>query len=160
MTPLPENVVILLVDDSDDDLLLVRVAFSKTGMKNRVISIEDPEEAISYFEGTGKYANRETYPLPGLVLLDIKMPRRDGFEILKWLRERPQFRALPVVMLTSSERLFDVTKAYELGANSYLVKPFEFENLEAMIRTLGAVWRQASQGPPGAVARPAANDKL
>jgi len=145
MVPLPEEVVVLLVDDSEDDLFIIERAIGKADLRNRIVKLSDGEEALAYFGGVGKYADREKYPVPGLVLLDLKMPKVDGFEVLSSIRQQPAYRDLPVIVLTSSELLMDVRRAYEVGASSYLVKPLEFQNLAAMVRTLGAVWRQATE---------------
>jgi CheY-like chemotaxis protein len=98
-------------------------------------------------EGTGKYSQREEYPLPELILLDLKMPRMDGFEVLTWIRSNENFKAIRVVVLTPSEEIYDVNKAYQLGANSFLVKPFEFENFAAMMRMLNSFWMGQSLAP-------------
>jgi CheY-like chemotaxis protein len=150
MVPLPENVVILLVDDSADDAFIMKRGMTAAEMRNQIIHINEAEGAIAYLQGVREYCDRSKFPVAGLVLLDLKMPRMDGFEVLAWIRQQPTLKELPVIVLTSSELLFDVTRAYELGANSYLVKPLEFENLEALIRTMSAVWRQATvqRGPP------------
>lgn len=144
MDPLPENVVILLVDDSSEDTFVMMRAMDKARMRNRIITIKQSENVAAYFNGTGEYEDRSKFPLADLVLLDLKMPGMDGFEVLGWIRRHQTLKDLPVVVLTSSELLFDVTRAYEVGANSYLVKPLEFENYEALMRTLGSVWKQAT----------------
>ena len=92
-------------------------------------------------------SNRDEYPLPDIILLDLKMPRMDGFEVLREVRSRPELKAMRIVVLTSSEDVFDVNRAYDLGANSFLVKPFEFENYTAMMRTLSAFWLHQSKNP-------------
>ena len=120
--------IILLVDDSPDDTELVRLAFKKAEIENPLKTVASGEEAMVYVRGTGKYANREEYPLPELILLDSKMPGVDGFEVLSWLKREPGLSKIPVVVLTSSEQMKDVNRAYELGANSFLVKPFDFDD--------------------------------
>src|ERR1051325_4774959 len=132
MLDLPDHVVILLVDDSENDIELIRRAIERAGLTNRLVAINDSEEVMAYFQGLGKYGDRDKYPLAHLVLLDLKMPKVDGFELLTSIRGQPGLTGVPVIVLTSSDLLFDVTRAYELGASSYLVKPLEFENLEAM----------------------------
>jgi CheY-like chemotaxis protein len=102
---------------------------------------------MAYLEGTGKYLNREEYPLPDIMLLDLKMPRMDGFDVLRYVRSKPEFKPLRIIVLTSSEDLADVNRAYELGANSFLVKPLEFDNYPAMMRTLSSFWLHHSRGP-------------
>src|SRR5436853_407739 len=105
MVPLPKEVVVLLVDDSEDDLFLIQRAIEGAGLRNRIVKLRDGEEALAYFGGVGKYADREKYPVPGLVLLDLKMPKMDGFEVLSSIRQQPAYRDLPVVVLTSSDLL-------------------------------------------------------
>ena len=106
--------------------------------------MRDGEEALSYLDGTGKYSNRDEYPLPDIMLLDLKMPRMDGFEALSEIRRRSELKTLRIIVLTSSEEVYDVNKAYDLGANSFLVKPHDFENFTTMMRTLAAFWLQQS----------------
>src|SRR5258708_29079097 len=124
--------VILLAEDREDDIVLIRRSFSKAYITNPLLVVRDGDEAISYLEGMGKYSNREEFPLPDLLLLDLKMPRKDGFEVIRWLRKHPTLKALPVVVLTSSNDIRDVNTAYQLGANSFLVKPMDFENFVEM----------------------------
>src|SRR5438128_9444040 len=123
-----EEAVILLVEDRGDDILLIQKAFNRAQVHNPMMVVRDGDEAMSYLAGEGKFSNRAEYPLPWLILLDLKMPRVDGFEVLKWIRSQPELRRLIVVVLTSSEELRDVNQAYELGANSFMVKPMDFEN--------------------------------
>ena len=144
---LPEQAVILLVEDRTDDVLLIQRALARAGVKNPFFVLRDGEEALAYLHGTGKYADRDEYPLPDIMLLDLKMPKMDGFEVLQHVRQHKNFRALRIIVLTSSEDIFDVNKAYELGANSFLVKPLEFENLSAMMSTLSSFWLHQSRAP-------------
>jgi len=123
-----EHAVILLVEDREDDILLIRKAFERAGISNPMQVVHDGEEAISYLAGERKFSNRAEYPLPWLILLDLKMPKVDGFEVLKWIRKQPGFSRIVVIVLTSSEQIRDVNTAYQLGANSFMVKPLEFEN--------------------------------
>ena len=149
---LPEQAVILLVEDRDDDVYLVRRALSKADVRNPFFVVQNGEEALAYLDGLGKYSNRDEFPLPDIMLLDLKMPRMDGYEVLRAVRSKPDFKALRIIVLTSSEDLNDVNKAYELGANSFLVKPLEFENYVAMMRTLCSFWLHYSRDPT--LARP------
>src|SRR3954463_4104644 len=125
---MPDQPLVLLVEDREDDVLLIRKAFERVKMDTAIQVVRDGEEAIWYLSGIGKYKNRAEYPLPWLVLLDLKMPRVDGFEVLKWVRNQAGLHALIIVVLTSSEQLWDVNNAYQLGANSFMVKPMEFED--------------------------------
>src|SRR6266850_3763637 len=111
---MPDLTVILLVEDRQDDVFLIRTALEKGRVFNPIQAVQDGEEAIAYLMGEGKFANREEFPLPGLILLDLKMPRMDGFELLKWIRQQPPFKALRVVVLTSSEDIHDINRAYEM----------------------------------------------
>src|SRR5262245_59108944 len=129
---MPDTGVILLVEDREDDVFLIRRAFKDAFVTNPLHVVRDGDEAISYLKGENKYSNREEFPLPDLMLLDLKMPKIDGFEVLKWIREQPSLAALRVVVLTSSEDLHDVNRAYKLGANSFMVKPLEFHDVVHM----------------------------
>src|SRR5437899_2596022 len=113
-----QELTILLAEDSEDDVFLIRRAFQKGHISNPLFVVRDGEEAIAYLKGENKYSNRAEYPLPDLLLLDMKMPRLDGLEVLKWARRQPELHQLRIVMLTSSEDMRDVKKAYDAGANS------------------------------------------
>jgi CheY-like chemotaxis protein len=143
----PDQAVILLAEDREDDILLIRRVFTKGNILNPLQIVRNGEEAIAYLKGEGPYANREEYPLPDLVLLDLKMPRIDGFEVLKWIREQPELCALRVVVLTSSEEIRDVNLAYQLGANSFLVKPLDFERFVEISQALKGYWLWTSKSP-------------
>lgn len=142
-----EEMVILLAEDRADDVLLVKRALAQASIGNPLFVVRDGEELIEYLSGGGKYSNRFEYPAPDLLLLDLKMPKIDGFEALAWARSQPSLRVLPIVVLTTSEHIYDVNRAYELGANSFLVKPIEFEHYEALARTLGKYWLQFNRKP-------------
>lgn len=144
---MPKPDLILLVDDREEDVLLVRRAFTKARVLNRVEVAWSGEEAIAYLSGSGKFANRAEYPVPALVLLDIKMPALDGFEVLRWIRRVSLYPTLRVVMLTSSELMRDVNAAYELGANSFLVKPVDFERFVEISQALSGYWLWMDQAP-------------
>ena len=124
---MPEKTVILLVEDREDDAILVVRSFDKAGIKNPIQVVRDGDEALAYLGGSGSFSNRQAHPLPVLVLLDLKMPRIDGFEVLKWIRAHPQLSPLPVIVLTFSDSVRDVNQAYKFGANSFLVKPTDFD---------------------------------
>jgi CheY-like chemotaxis protein len=135
-----EYYTILLVEDDPNDVLLIQRAFRKANLINPIQVVGDGEEAVSYLSGEGSYADRRRYPLPILVLLDLKLPRKSGFEVLEWLRGEPDLKRLPVVVFTSSTEGLDVNRAYDLGANSYLVKPVSFKDLLEMVKTLHLYW--------------------
>lgn len=139
--------VILLVEDDPNDVLLIQRAFRKANLENPLQVVNDGEAAIHYLAGEGAYADRNQYPLPVLILLDLKLPRRSGFEVLEWLRDQPTLRRIPVVVLTSSRESPDVNWAYDLGANSYLVKPVGFDDLVEMVQTLGLYWMILNESP-------------
>jgi CheY-like chemotaxis protein len=109
--------------------------------------VRDGEEVVAYLKGDGKFYNREEYPLPSLLLLDLKMPRMDGFEVLKWIRAQQGLSTLRVVVLTSSERIRDVNIAYNLGANSFLVKPMDFEHVLELTKILKDYWLRLDKTP-------------
>jgi CheY-like chemotaxis protein len=138
---------ILLVEDSSDDVLLMKRAFRKANLVNHIEVARDGEEAIAYLDGKGAYVNREEHPLPMLMLLDLKLPRKSGMEVLAWLRAQPALRRLRVVVLTSSKESGDINRAYELGANSYLVKPVTFDALLEMVKALNLYWVILSETP-------------
>ncbi len=154
-----QNQFILLAEDDPNDVLLIQRAFQKAGMKDILKVVRDGEQAIDYLAGRGVFANRERYPFPFLLLLDLKMPATDGFEVLQWLRGEPEMRRLLVVVLTSSNLQADVDRAYELGANSYLVKPVEFDEMVNLIRRFEAYWTEINRTPtsptPAGNSRPA-----
>ena len=137
---LSDHAVILLVEDLEDDVLLVRKAFAKANLANPLHRVSSGEEALSYLRDVGRYANRAEHPLPDLILLDLKLHGIDGFEVLEWIRNQPGIRGLAVVVLTSTEHLPDVNRAYALGANSFLVKPADFENYMELGRLIRDYW--------------------
>jgi len=139
--------LILLVEDDSNDVLLLQRAFQKAGLRDALRVVRDGEEAIEYLSGHGPYADRDRHPLPFLVLLDLKMPGTDGFEVLQWARAEPDLKRLLIVVLTSSHLQSDVDRAYELGANSYLVKPVEFSEMVNLIQRFEAYWTELNRIP-------------
>ena len=138
---------ILLFEDEPGDVLLIRRACRRADLASPLQVVGDGEAAVAYLAGQDAYADRQQYPLPALVLLDLKLPRKSGLEVLAWLRAQPALKRLPVVVLTSSRERGDVDHAYELGANSYLVKPVGFDTLLEMIQTLGLYWLVLNERP-------------
>ncbi len=134
------DATILLVEDNPTDVLLIQRAFAKAKLANPVQVVGDGDKVIEYLSGTGAYSDRKQYPLPMLILLDLKLPRRSGLEVLAWLRAQETLRRIPVVMLTSSRQDRDVNEAYDGGVNSYLVKPVEFDALFEMLKTVNLYW--------------------
>ena len=131
---------ILLVEDDPTDVLLLRRAFAKAGVENPLQAVSDGDAAVAYLAGTGGYVNRYRHPVPSLVLLDIKLPRRSGLEVLTWMREQPDLRRLAVIMLTSSREPGDISRAYDAGANGYHVKARAFEDLLDLVDALKVYW--------------------
>lgn len=134
------NSTILLIEDSPDDVFFMKRAFRLAGVHSNLQVVDDGEKALEYLSGNGAFVERAQYPLPGLVLLDLRLPRVPGFEVLKWIRENSTFQCVPVVVLTSSKEDRDMQRAYALGANSFLVKPSDANELAEMVRTLCNYW--------------------
>lgn len=142
-------VTILLAEDDPNDVILFQRAMGRASLSAYSLQVvRDGEEAIAYLSGQAVYTDRDRYPLPALLVLDLKMPRKSGLEVLSWLRRQPELRHLIVVFLTSSNSPEDVRRAYEAGANSYLVKPVEFTEMVEMIRSLSLYWLEFNQRLP------------
>jgi CheY-like chemotaxis protein len=141
------NGTILLVEDNEDDVLFLRRAFKQAGIPNPLQVVPDGRQAIDYLAGVAPYASRADYPLPCLVLLDLKLPRVMGLEVLQWVRQQPELEPLPIIVLTSSPEDKDIQRANRLGANSYLVKPSSADKLLELIKALGAYWLQHNTPP-------------
>ena len=137
----------MLAEDQEDEVMLLRRAFAKARFLNPLHVVSNGEEAIAYLKGEGKYANREEYPMPSLLLLDLKMPRKDGFEVLQWIRQQPSLNDLRVVVLTSSDQIRDINRAYQMGANSFLVKPVDFAHFVEVTQALKGYWIWMSKEP-------------
>jgi CheY-like chemotaxis protein len=136
--PAKKSVTVLHVDDDPNDSTLFQVACAKADVDFELQNIEDGDEVIEYLSGAGKYADRTLYRLPELVLLDLKMPRATGLEVLNWIRSHSRLKHLPVIVLSGSELREDMRRAYAGGADSYLVKPPNFDSLVALVKTIGA----------------------
>ncbi len=139
--------VILLAEDDPNDVLLIQRAFQRTQVANPLQVVRDGEEALAYLSGHGPFADRERYPLPVLMLMDLKMPRKSGLELLEWVRQQPGLKRLPIIVLTSSNQSPDINRAYELGANSYLVKPAGFDSLLELVKNLDMYWLILNEEP-------------
>lgn len=137
---------ILLVEDEEGDVFFMRQAMKKADVLNPLKVASNGQEAIDYFQGTGKFANREEFPLPCLVLLDLKLPRVMGLDVLKWLRQ--QTERVIVLILTSSKEEADIATAYHLGANGYLVKPSDAGQLTDMVKSINDFWLKQNTPPP------------
>lgn len=140
--------VILLVEDNPDDEALTLRALKKNNITNKIVVARDGVEALDYLFGTGMYAGRDTSVEPELILLDLKLPKIDGFEVLKKLRADERTQLLPVVILTSSKEQQDVVNGYGLGANSYVRKPVDFQDFVSAVLQLGLYWLVLNERPP------------
>ena len=140
--------VILLVEDNPSDIGLTQRAFQKNGISNKLVIAEDGQEALDYLFGTGAHAGRNMDEMPMVILLDLKLPRIDGFEVLRRLRADSSTRRIPVVILTSSSEEQDIAASYDLGTNSYIRKPVDFHQFADVIKQLGMYWLVTNQPPP------------
>jgi CheY-like chemotaxis protein len=134
------TLTILLVEDSPDDVLLFRHALKSTGLDARVSHVLDGGVAIEYLEAAPPYDDRERYPFPDMIMTDLKMPLFDGFELLAWLQARPKCSAIPTIVLSASNHESDVARAYQLGANAYLLKPNTVTDLTRLLQVTHAFW--------------------
>ena len=131
---------ILHVEDDPNDVLLLEHAHRKAGIQCNIQRVADGDEAISYLEGKDRFADRQQFPLPQVILLDLKMPRLNGFDVLSWRRKNDKFKSVPVIVLSSSNHDVDLKRAYELGVNSYLIKPVSFDALVEIVRVVHDYW--------------------
>jgi len=140
--------IILLVEDNPDDITLTLRALKKNNIVNEVVVAKDGVEALDYLFGTGMYEGRDTSVMPIVTLLDLKLPRIDGLEVLKRVRENERTKLIPIVILTSSKEENDLINGYSLGANSYIRKPVDFNQFSEAIRELGLYWIVLNESPP------------
>lgn len=140
-----EDQPILLVEDDANDIALFRRAVAKTGIRTEIQVAEDGEAAVQALRTADNAAGENARRLPRIILLDLKMPRKSGLEVLAWLRGQPALRCLPVIILTSSREPLDIRRAYELGANSYLVKPVSFDQLKDLVLILHRYWFESNE---------------
>ena len=138
---------VLLAEDDANDILLIQRASQKTNIANPLRVVRDGEEAVAYLSGQEPYADRDRHPMPVLLLLDLKLPRKSGFEVLQWLRQQSRLKRLPVVVMTSSNQNPDINKAFDLGANSYLVKPGGLDSLLELVKNLDMYWLILNEKP-------------
>jgi CheY-like chemotaxis protein len=138
---------VLLVEDTEDDVFFLKRALKEAQLHHPLQVVTDGQLAIDYLSGLGIYADREKYPVPFLVLLDLKLPYVMGLEVLKWIRERPEFETMLVVVLTSSQEDKDIRETYRLRGNSYLIKPPNRAKLLELVKSLGDYWFQHNQAP-------------
>jgi CheY-like chemotaxis protein len=139
---------IMLIEDESTDSLLIRRAFEKAGVQNPIQYVSDGDDALARLEGIGEYQNRTQYPLPAFILLDLKLPGMQGLPLLRWIRSKRALRLIPVVVLTNSADAADVKAAYEAGANSYLLKPADREEINRVIEVIQHYWLEHNLAPP------------
>jgi CheY-like chemotaxis protein len=144
---LPIPITILLADDDADDRLLTRDALAENRLANNLQCVEDGEELVEYLFRRGKYADPKKSPRPGLILLDLNMPRKDGREALKEIKSDPELCKIPVIILTTSKTHEDICRSYRLGVNSYIAKPVTFASLVDVMKTLGKYWFEIVELP-------------
>jgi CheY-like chemotaxis protein len=142
-------ITIVLADDDPDDRQLTEDAFSENRLANQLHCVEDGEELMDYLHRRGKFESLRSDPLPGLILLDLNMPRKDGREALKEIKADPSLRRIPIVVLTTSKAEEDIVRSYDLGVNSYVTKPVTFKSLVELIKVLGRYWFEVVELPPG-----------
>ncbi len=142
-----QSSTILLVEDNPRDVLLIQRAIRKAEIVTPLQVVRDGDVAVAYLSGQAPYCDRDSYPLPVLVLLDLKLPRRSGAEVLMWIRQQSGLKRLPVVVLTSSQEYADVNRVYDLGANAYMAKPVSFDALVEIVKTLNMHWIILNEKP-------------
>jgi len=144
---LTDRSIVLLAEDDPDDVLLTQLAFERARLANPLQVVRDGEEAIAYLSGEGAFADRDRFPVPILLLLDLQMPKVDGFQVLEWLRGETLLQQLPVAIMTSSDHDPHISRAYELGANSYLIKPPDATAMLNLVQRLHAYWLILNEAP-------------
>ena len=154
MAQTPKPITILLADDDADDRMLARDALAESRLANDLRFVEDGEELLDYLYRRGKFSDAEKSPRPGLILLDLNMPRKDGREALREIKADPALRHVPVVVLTTSKAEEDIYRTYNLGVNSFITKPVTFEGLVSVMRALGRYWFEIVELPPTEMGQP------
>lgn len=138
---------ILIADDDPDDRLMTQDAFKENHLKNELYFVEDGEQLMNYLNGVGKFSDREKYPMPGLILLDLNMPKKDGREALKEIKSDHDLKRIPIIILTTSKAEEDVLKTYDLGVNCFITKPVTFQGLVEVTNILGKYWFEIVELP-------------
>lgn len=141
-------ITILIADDDTDDRMLIKEALDESRLNNGLSFVEDGEQLMDYLLNRGAFSDKEKYPTPGLILLDLNMPRKDGREALKEIKEDPHLRGIPVIILTTSKAEEDIIKSYDLGVNSFITKPVSFSSLVDIMKTLNKYWFEIVELPP------------
>ena len=139
--------ILLLVEDDPNDVFFFKHALDHAGVRHRLYVVEDGQVAIDYLAGTGKFSDRDQHPFPSMVILDLKMPRKTGMEVLEWIRQQRKFRGLPVIIFTSSAHRLDVERAYDLGANAFVVKPPDVDKRIEFAKCLEGFWLNFNETP-------------
>jgi CheY-like chemotaxis protein len=134
------HLTILIIEDDPNDVLLLRKALKRAGIENPIQVVNDGAEAIKYLQGEGRYCDRSHFPFPSVIFTDLKMPRMSGFDVLEWLRSHSHCSVIPIMILSASKEEKDVKRAYQMGANAYLVKPATLNELQEMVKTAYDFW--------------------
>lgn len=142
-----KSVIILMADDDEDDCMLAREALAESRLANQLYIVKDGEELMDYLYHRGEYTNINSFPRPGLILLDLNMPKKDGREALKEIKADTNLRKIPIVVLTTSRAEEDIYRSYDLGANSFIVKPVTFPSLVEVMKTIGKYWFEIVELP-------------
>jgi two-component system, response regulator len=142
-----KSFTILVADDDPDDLILIRDAFDENSFEGEIQCVNDGEELLDYLNNRGKYIDPDLFPKPDLILLDLNMPRKDGREALAEIKADPNLKILPIVVLTTSNSVEDIIRSYNLGANSYIIKPMTFNALTKTVGNLGIYWFKTAKLP-------------
>jgi CheY-like chemotaxis protein len=138
---------ILIVDDDENDIFFVKRAFTEINVHCTFQMLKNGQEVVDYLKGDGEFADREKYPMPMMILMDLKMPIMDGFQVLAWLRSRPGIKVIPTIVFSSSDLPGDITRAYELGANSFMTKSVTYDGLLLKLQTLSQYWLEHCKHP-------------
>ncbi|MGV3639292.1 MAG: response regulator [Adhaeribacter sp.] len=147
MSSKKRSIIILIADDDAEDRMLLKEALEENRLKNTMQFVENGEELMDYLQHKGKFADKEKFPAPGLILLDLNMPKKDGREALKEIKADPHLRLIPVVVLTTSKAEEDILKTYDLGVSSFITKPVTFTSLVGMMKTLSDYWFEIVELP-------------
>lgn len=134
---------ILVLEDDPNDVLLLKRAFKKNDINYPVFVAQDGEQGLAYLKGEGEFSDRKKHPFPKVIILDLKMPKVGGMEVLRYLQENPRLRVIPTIVLSASEQDLDVARAYDFGANTYMVKPGTFDELVTMVKVIHSYWTLA-----------------
>jgi two-component system, response regulator len=140
-----ESTTVVIAEDNEDDITLLENALAEVACENTIRIVRDGQELLDYLRGEGKYADRRAFPFPNVLLLDIKMPRVNGLEVLRWLSSHPECSVMPTVVFSASNLEDDVAQAYELGANAYFVKPMTFQSLKDTLRSMFEFWGKCTK---------------